>query len=347
MEPKYDGLRTQIHAWQDNSPSGDLLNLTSQIKVKIFSRNLEDISLMFPEISDSVRQLMAATGIKGVILDGESIAYDPKTKVFFPFQETIKRKRKHAISDTSRRLPVKTFVFDILFYDGSDLISQPLKLRRQKLNDFLNRPAGCLKLTPQHKVESVKQMLTWFGKYIDANLEGIMSKKPDSPYRAGSRDFSWVKFKPSAFNSIEDTLDLLVLGWYQGKGKRNQFGIGAFLVGVYDKANDRYLTVSKIGTGLTDDQWRDLYQRCQKLQTTVKPANYQVSKDLFCDSWLKPSLVVEIKADEITKSPLHSSSYALRFPRLVKFRDDKDPIQATSLTELKQIFADRYKRIKA
>ena len=242
---------------------------------------------------------------------------------------------------------MKTFVFDVLLYDTQDLLNQPLEVRRQKLISFLNKPVGCLELTPQHKVDSTDQMKRWFSQYIDANLEGIMSKKLESSYQAGSRNFSWVKFKPSALNSIEDTLDLLVLGWYQGKGKRNQFGIGAFLVGVYDKDNDHYLTVSKIGTGLTDDQWRDLYKRCQKLKVTTKPKNYQVDKGLFCDFWLRPSLVVEIKADEITKSPLHSSSYALRFPRLVRFRDDKDPTQATSLSELKTIFADRYKKMKS
>jgi len=339
LEPKYDGLRTQVHVWRPDKPSQRLLLEDSRVQVKTFSRNLEDITLMFPEISQAASRLLDKFNLQAVILDSESIAYDPDTGRFYPFQETIKRKRKYGINKAKSDLPVKTFVFDILYHDRQDVMQQSLQERRRYLEHLLVQPVGCLELTPQHKVADTKQMAYWFNQYIDDNLEGIMSKKLESAYQAGSRNFSWVKFKPSALSGVKDTLDLVVLGWYAGRGKRSQFGIGAFLVGIYDDKQDRYLTVSKIGTGLTDKQWRQLYQRCQKLKVTKQPTEYRVPRELSCDFWVKPSLVVEILSDEMTKSPLHTSGYALRFPRLISFRDDKKPQQATTLAELKQIFS--------
>ena len=342
LEPKYDGLRTQIHAWRRaGEPAESLFASQSNVEVKVFSRNLENIGPMFPEIKESATKLLEAFNLEGVILDSESIAYDSQTGVFYPFQETIKRKRKYNISQFRQDRPIKTFVFDILFFGKEDLLSKPLKQRRKYLTKLLKQPVGCLNLTPQHVVVAVKEMKKWFNQYIEQGLEGIMVKKLDSNYQAGSRNFNWVKFKPSAMANVEDTLDLVVLGWYQGKGKRNKFGIGAFLVGLYDPNKDEFLTVSKIGTGLTDDQWRQLYSLCQKSKTIKKPANYQVPKELACDLWTEPNLVVEVKADQITKSPLHTSGYALRFPRLVRFRKDKLPTQATTAQEIKNMINKR------
>ncbi len=333
LEPKYDGLRTQVHAWKEEDKSGSLLP-QNNVRVKIYSRNLENITNMFPEIQRSARELVEKFDLKGIILDSESIAFDPQTGQFYPFQETIKRKRKYGIDRVQRDLPIKTFVFDIMYFDEEDVINQPLKRRRGYLERLLKEKMGCLELTPQHIVDEVEAMKRWFNEYIDENLEGIMCKKLEAHYQAGSRNFSWVKFKPSALEGLEDTLDLVVMGWYAGRGKRSSFGIGAFLVGVYDRENDRYLTVSKIGTGLTDDQWREMRHRLEKVKVEKKPLSFEVPKELSCDFWAAPAVVVEIKADQITKSPLHTSGYALRFPRLVRFRDDKKPTQATTIKEL-------------
>lgn len=328
LEPKYDGLRTQIHGWYEKSEGGSLLPGVD-VKVKIYSRNLEDITAMFPEIARSVVKLLEKHNLKAVILDGESIAYDPDSGQFFPFQETIKRKRKYGIDRAQKDLPIKTFVFDVLYFDKDDVMDQVLVKRRKLMNEILKEEVGCLGLTPWHVVKNVKEMKQWFDKYISEGLEGIMSKKLDSVYQAGSRNFNWVKFK-----SELDTVDLVVLGWYAGRGKRSEFGIGAFLVGVYDKKQDKFLTVTKIGSGLTDEQFHEMHKRCMDLQVESKPKVYVVPKELDCDFWVAPALVVEVKASEISKSPLHSSGYALRFPRLVRFRDDKKPTQATTVEEL-------------
>ncbi len=338
IEPKYDGLRTQIHAWREQYKKRNaLFSKETDVKVKIFSRNLEDLTLMFPEVKESAIELVEKFNLRGVILDSESISFDPQTGSFFPFQETIKRKRKYNVTKLRQQLPVRTYVFDILYFNGEDLLTQPLSRRRSHLDELLAKPVGCLNLTPQHLVKEKKEMETLFDEYVSAGLEGIMVKKLDSVYQAGARNFNWVKFKPSALASVEDTFDLVVLGWYQGKGKRNKFGVGAFLVGVYNPREDNYLTISKIGTGLTDNQWRELHQHCLQIKAPHKLVNYVVPKELACDFWAEPALVVEIKADEITHSPLHTSGYALRFPRLVRFRDDKLPTQATTPEEIKEM----------
>jgi len=167
-------------------------------------------------------------------------------------------------------------------------------------------------------------------------VEGLVVKDPRAAYEAGARGFSWIKYKPE-----KDTIDAVVLGYYFGKGKRANFGIGAFLIGVYDEKTDGFKTLSKIGTGLSDEQWVEMKIKCQGLKVGkgvkgVKGVN--VPKELTPDVWVRPEMVVVIKYDEITKSPLHTAGYALRFPRLVSFREDKGPTEATAVTEIKQMF---------
>ncbi len=145
-----------------------------------------------------------------------------------------------------------------------------------------------------------------------------------------------MKEEEKAHAKLADTIDCIVMGYTAGKGKRAEFGVGQFLVGVRDSG--RVKTITKIGTGITDEQFKELKERLQKLEVRDQPKEYVVHKDLEPDYWVKSSLVVEIAADEITKSPKHSASLAFRFPRLIKFRDDKSPDQATTLAEVKKLF---------
>ena len=173
---------------------------------------------------------------------------------------------------------------------------------------------------------------------LKEGMEGIMVKRVDSKYIAGRTGWRWVKMKEkeSAKSKLADTVDCVVMGYSAGRGKRVSFGLGQFLVGVRD--GDEIKTVTKVGTGLTDKQFREIKKRLLGSEVKEKPGKYVVNKLLHPDFWVKPSLVVEIAADEITKSPTHSSGYALRFPRLVRFRDDKGPSDATTLSEVKNIF---------
>jgi DNA ligase-1 len=177
-------------------------------------------------------------------------------------------------------------------------------------------------MMPRKIVKSEAEIEKYFRESIAGGTEGIFVKKLDGEYRSGSRDFNWIKYKKSYDQTgIADNIDAVVMGIDMGEGKRSGFGIGGFLIGVWDENKDKLLTVAKIGTGLTDDEWRKLKVDSGKLKVESKPDSYEVSKQMECDMWVKPGIVVEIKSDEITKSPMHTSEFALRFPRLVNFRE--------------------------
>jgi DNA ligase-1 len=321
VEPKYDGFRSQVHIWEEKGEK----------KVSIFSRNMESTTSMFPDIIENVKRI----NVKSAIFDAEAIGYDEKKDKFLPFQETIQRKRKHGIDDAAKNFPLKLFIFDILFKDGKNLMNLPFNERRKILASTVKDGRG-LYVTRQDLVDKPGIIRDLVKKYLSEGLEGAVIKKIDAPYMAGGRGYHWVKYKKTTVKGLADTIDCLVLGVNKGKGKRSDFGAGAFLVGIKD--GKKYLSVSKIGTGLTDKQWKELDERTKKLGVKEIPASYVVDKNLYPDTWVKPSLVVEILADEITVSPIHAAKYALRFPRLIKFRDEKNPEDITTIKELIRLF---------
>lgn len=333
VEGKWDGLRVQIHIDKSKTVKTDSLFGEEKFLVRIFSRNLDNMTVMFPEIIAAVSQLP----VESVILDGEAVAYDSKTGRLLAFQETVQRKRIHGVSAKAKELPLKVFVYDLLFLNGQAWLEQPFSRRRRQLEKIMAKSIGGLKLAEQEIVTDVVKLRQLREKYLGLGLEGVMCKKLDTPYRAGARNFNWVKFKKVTQGELADTIDAIVLGYYFGKGKRTGFGVGAFLVGVPNKEG-QIGSIAKIGTGLTDEQWRELAARCKRLEVRKKPEEYLVDKNLNCDVWVKPELVTEIMADEITQSPIHAFGLALRFPRLVRFRDDKKPDEATSKTELEKLF---------
>ena len=194
------------------------------------------------------------------------------------------------------------------------------------------------------EVSDPKEIEKYFDTYIAEGREGIMAKKPDSIYKPGAREFSWVKLKRSYSSKVNDTIDCVVMGYDAGKGKRAAFGIGAVLVGVYDQKEEKFVTIAKIGTGMTDEEWRTLKEKCEKRPPKAdeplaqmaksKPKEYAVAKEMECDVWVEPRIVLEIRSDEITQSKLHTSGWSLRFPRLERFRTDKRPEDATTKEEI-------------
>jgi DNA ligase-1 len=201
-----------------------------------------------------------------------------------------------------------------------------------------------------------------FTESVKLHFEGIIAKKLDGVYEAGIRGWNWIKYKKAMNASLSDTIDVLVMGYTLGEGKRTAFGVGQFLTGVYDKTQDKFVTVSKIGTGLTDKQFREFIKRVKKSKTREKPPLYEVDKLLQPDVWLDPELVVEVSCDEITRSAVHTAGrilepsksgkafqvktpgYALRFPRLERFRDDRRPEDATSVKEIESMFTKQGQR---
>jgi DNA ligase-1 len=334
IEPKFDGFRLQAHVKKHNG----------RADVKLYSRNLEDVSFMYPDVVEGiVKQLK----VKEAIFEGEAIGFDPKRERFLPFQETVQRKRKHGIEEKAKEIPLRLFVFELLYADGKNYMQTPFRERRKILSTVFKTKNDVKKDTVLVAEDDItddpKQIEKLFEDAIEKGLEGIIAKKLDGTYRAGAREMNWIKFKRSYSSKIEDTVDCLVMGYDYGQGKRTDFGIGAFLVGVYDEKNDRFLSVSKIGTGLTDEEWREMRKRCNAVTADKMPALYEVNKIMEVDVWVKPKIVVEIKADEVTKSPMHTANLALRFPRLVRFRDDKRPEEATTVKELETFFKGQKK----
>ncbi len=211
-------------------------------------------------------------------------------------------------------------------------------------------------------VSSPAEIEEYFHEQVKKGLEGVIAKKLNGVYRAGARDFNWIKYKKSYASKLSDTIDCVVMGYDLGQGKRSSFGIGDFLIGVLDEKKEKFVTVAKIGTGLTDEEWKELKIKNEKARSREKPKNYDVDKAMDCDVWVEPKIVVEIRADEITRSPVHTAGrlmgpsksgtaqevkeagFALRFPRLERFREDKDPKDITTLGELKRMFALQEKK---
>ena len=333
-EPKLDGFRLQIHFDK------------TQDTVHFFSRNVQDMSAMFPDLAQEVRKL----AVKNIICEGEAIGYDPQTNEFLPFQETIKRKRKHGIEETAAEYPLKIFLFDVLYVNDQDCLNVSYLERHEMLQKIVHSAHSDLIVVNEYKkITDAQQLQDYFFETVAAGLEGLVVKRPDATYQPGKRNFNWIKLKRQEEGHLEDTLDCVVLGYYAGEGKRAQFGIGAFLVGVFNKKRDMFQTVAKIGTGMTDAEWQELKQKCDTLAVDAQPKNIECAKELVPDVWVTPEIVCRVRADEITQSPLHTAGktaekagYALRFPRFMDYRTDKSTEEATTDAEVKRLYEDQF-----
>ena len=334
IEPKFDGLRLQVHRCGDH-------------EVRIFSRNLEELSAMFPEVTAAALRLP----VREAIFEGEVLAYNPATEEFLPFQQTTRRRRKHGVEELAAELPLRMFAFDVLYADGADLTPLPYIERRERLAALIGEhERDVLALAPSEIVAEPEALERFFEQVVSQGLEGIVAKKLDAPYQAGARNFNWVKLKRVSAGHLQDTVDCVILGYIYGRGKRAAFGVGALLVGVYDDERDEFVTVTKIGTGLSDAEWRTIRERCDAITVPQRPA--RVFSLIEPSVWVEPQVVIEVLADEVTRSPIHTCGmrdgelgYALRFPRLVSFRSaDKRPEDATTVREIIALYAQQGRR---
>lgn len=344
-QPKLDGFRLQVH----------VDTRSSERVIRFFSRNLQDMSNMFPELKKAFASLK---NVQSLVCEGEAIGYDPETNTFLPFQETVKRKRKHDVEQAAAELPLQFFMFDIMYLNGTNLMEKihedRLKAMKQLLADQVDADThvrDVIRIIDEKWISTAQELEAYFYEIVSEGLEGLVVKKPDSTYQPGKRNFNWIKLKRVEEGHLEDTIDCVVLGYYAGKGKRALFGIGAFLVGIYNKKNDSFETVAKIGTGLKDHEWKELKQRCDAVKAEDKPHNVICPKELYPDQWVYPEIVCVVRADEITRSPLHTTGkttislgYALRFPRFIDYRMDKGPYEATHTAELIHMYEDQYKK---
>ncbi len=329
VEQKYDGFRIQIH-----KKGGE---------IRLYSRRLEDTTAMFPDIVDAVRRIRA----ESAIFEGEALAYNEETSEYLPFQETIQRKRKHGIAEKREELPLHLFAFDLLYLNGMDYLSEPYEKRRDALEALV---MGSEVIEPTRRIltGSPKELERFFETSVSDGLEGIMVKDLKAPYVAGARKFSWIKLKRSYRGALTDTLDLVIVGFYSGRGSRAEFGFGGLLCAVYNRKRDMFETVSRIGTGFTEAQMTELHRKLERIKRGLKPA--RVDSVVEPRFWVAPKYVVTVNADEITRSPMHTCGrstdkegigYALRFPRLYgdeAIRPDKGPEEATTTEEVIEMF---------
>ncbi len=335
VEPKFDGIRCQVHFDGEN--------------VTMYSRHLENFSGMFPDVVAAVREQAAGHTF---IADSEALAYDVETGAFLPFQMTTQRRRKHNVDEMAEKLPLRVVLFDLLYLDGADLTRQPYTERREKMLGFLQE-GQVLQVTENIETDSVAAIEAFFADKVEHGLEGVMAKKLDSVYQAGRRSFDWIKMKRSYQGELSDTVDCVVLGYWYGKGARSKLGIGALLLGVYDKDRDLFVTISRLGTGFSEEEWVQMRELLDKETSEEKPA--RVEAEIEPDVWSNPGYVVEIQADEITRSPTHTCGkqndddlgYALRFPRVVGFvREDRGPEDATSVQEVAALYSVQIAKAK-
>ncbi len=337
VEPKYDGTRVQFHFSRKLASKKEetLFDFRPQGMVRSFTRNLEDVTKMFPDLVDASFGEIKA---EEAVLDGEVVGFDPQTGKLRPFQETIRRKRKYQVAETAQEIPIRFYAFDLLACDGEELLRLPFEKRRARLEKVVGG-GRVFCLSPQIITEKAEELLAYHAAQIKEGLEGVVVKKLKSAYDPGRRGFTWVKLKQEKGKKgggLADTLDCLVMGYYLGKGKRTGFGIGKILVGV--KRGEEFVTLTKVGTGLTDEKWREVKRRCDKLAVKERPNDYRVDKHLQPDIWCRPGLVVEIEADNVTHSPIHLAGFSMRFPRWVRFRDDKGEGEVSNLGEVKRLF---------
>lgn len=327
VQPKLDGLRGQIHKWSTGG----------KIQVAIYSRNQETLTHMFPEVVEAVKKLPA----RSLILDSEIIGYKSETDEFYKFQETITRRRKHAVAEKSSEVPVSAFCFDIMYLNGKDLTTQPYEKRLKRLDTvFPNNRLDAIKKAETIVATSEDETQKLFDKYVSLGLEGIMCKNLESAYKPGARNYDWIKFKRASHHELVDTIDGVALGYYKGQGKNARFGIGALLLGIYDQKNDAIETIAKVGSGFKEAEMPKMKKALDKLATKRVPPRVEIDKALIPDVIVEPKIICVIHADEITRSPIHSSHYALRFPRIIEF-DRKDltgPEAATKLSEIEGLY---------
>ena len=325
VEAKYDGFRVSVHRDKD--------------KIKIFSRQSEEITDMFPEIIDAAKTHLLSDKC---IVEGEALAFNEDTQEYYPFQVTIQRKRKYEIEKKSKEYPLKLFLFDIMYVDGKSYLDKPLYERRAKLEAIV-KEGGIIKLSEQKIIDNPTDLENFFEDAISRGLEGIIAKDLSAPYIAGARKFAWIKLKRSYKGTLDDTLDLVIIGYYSGKGKRTQFGLGALLVAAYNEKEDTFESIAKIGTGMTEEILTDLEGKLSKITSNKKPV--RVISEVEPDHWVDTKYVIEVRADEITKSPMHSccketgKGLALRFPRMISIRIDRNPESATTTEEVKKMYS--------
>ena len=335
-EYKYDGERVQAHK------KGN--------EVTLYSRRLEDISSQYPDAVELVKEHVKA---EDAILEGECVAVDVETGELRPFQELMHRRRKYEIEQAMEQYPVSLFMFEALYVDGKDLTLDAYPVRRKALENTL-KASSRVKAAKHIVTSKAKELEAFFEEAIADGCEGLVCKAigKDSVYQAGARGWLWIKYKRDYKSEMTDTVDLVVVGAFHGRGKRAGT-YGALLLAAYNGETDTFETVTKCGTGFTD---KDLANLPEMLEKHVVPRKHsRLQSMLEADVWFEPKVVLEILGAEITLSPIHTcamdsirkgSGLAIRFPRFTgNYRVDKAAEDATTSAEVVEMYRGQLKQI--
>ena len=336
-EYKYDGMRIQAHL--------------SNRKVTLFSRRLENITDQFPDLQALLNQ-----GIVGdeLILEGEAVPVDPSTGELLPFQLVSQRRgRKHELEKTIEEIPVALFAFDLLYNNGVDYTQLEYPRRREVLAKLTRRNER-LNLSRQVIVTKPEQLDDFMQQAVADGCEGLMIKSigPDSIYKAGARGWGWIKYKRDYKSEMQDTVDLVVVGAFAGRGRRGG-NYGALLLAAYDEKDDVFRTACKCGSGFKDEDLAKLPEMLEKYK--INHRHPRVDSKIVADTWFVPGLVLEVIGAEITLSPIHTcglnsirpgAGLAIRFPRFTgKYRTEKSPEDATTTKEIVEMYRSQLKKL--
>ena len=326
-EYKLDGERVQIHMQSD--------------KIILFSRRLENITQYYPDI---VERIGKSLNVNEGVFEAEIVPINENTGEFLPFQELMHRRRKYKLNEAVAQYPITVNFFDVLYYDKKDCLNLEYSERRKILEQVVHED-NFSKLVPMLSVKNENEIEEFLENSINAGCEGLMLKTPNAPYRAGTRGSNWLKLKREYRNELGDSVDLIVIGAYFGRGRRTGL-YGTLLLATYNPEKDNFPSICKVGTGFTDESLDQLYQILSNKVTLKK--NPRIVSEMEADVWFEPELVLEIVASEITLSPIHktgldlirkSSGFALRFPKFTgKIRYEKAVEDASTVEEVLALY---------
>ena len=333
-EYKLDGERAQIHKQKDT--------------IMIFSRSLENITSYYPDIVEKISKLIISDDI---ILEAEIVAMNTNSGDFLPFQELMHRRRKYEIDEAVTKYPITVNFFDVLFSNGKNCMEMEY-IERRKLLEKIIKEDDFARLIPMSIINNEEQILEVLENSINSGCEGLMIKHLNSTYRAGIRGSNWLKLKREYQNDLGDSLDLVVIGAFFGKGRRTG-KYGTLLLATYNDEEDIFPSICKVGTGFSDDSLDQLYQILSPKVTLKK--NPRIISDMAADMWFEPELVIEIVASEITQSPIHKTAsdkikentgLALRFPKFTgKIRTEKNAEDASTDEEVIALYKVQKKTV--
>ncbi|GAB0133723.1 hypothetical protein EsDP_00002120 [Epichloe bromicola] len=359
-EYKYDGERAQIHYVAKDAPqelsqeTAGAARAAADGVASIFSRNSEDLSKKYPDILAKLHTWVN-DDTKSFVLDCETVAWDVNEKKVLPFQQLMTRKKKDVkLEDV--KVKVCVFAFDLLYLNGKPVVEKSLRERRQLLHQSFAPIEGEFAFATCMDGQELDEIQVFLDESVKASCEGLMVKMLDgkeSGYEPSKRSRNWLKVKKDYLAGVGDSLDLVVLGAYHGRGKRTSV-YGAFLLACYNPATESYETICNIGTGFSEQALEELHAQLSQIVIDRPKPFYSHSPggQHQPDVWLEPRYVWEVKTADLTLSPRYKAGckegvdpagekgISLRFPRFIKMRDDKKPAEATSSRQV----ADMYRK---